>query len=49
MTAVEVLAPLRLETRFIRPEDRTDGVNEWQLRVRVWPDDFSIPSDFSPL
>jgi hypothetical protein len=42
MTAVEVLAPIRLETRFLPPDHRADGVNEWQLRLRVYPDEFSI-------
>lgn len=42
MTAVEVLAPVRLETRFVAPEDRDDGVPEWRLRVRIYPDEFSI-------
>jgi hypothetical protein len=42
MSTVEVLAPLRIETRFVEPGRRTDGVNEWQLRLRVYPDEFSI-------
>lgn len=42
MTTVEVLAPVRLETRFIAPADRTDGVDEWMLRLRIYPDEFSI-------
>jgi hypothetical protein len=42
VTTVEVLAPVRLETRFVAPADRQDGVNEWQLRFRVYPDEFSI-------
>jgi hypothetical protein len=42
MSAVEVLAPIRLETRFVPPAERTDGVAEWMLRLRVYPDDFSI-------
>ena len=37
VTAVEVLAPVRLETRFIAPANRTDGVAQWMLRVRVLP------------
>ncbi len=48
MSAVEVLAPLRLETRFVAPEDRTDGVNEWMLRLRVYPDEFSIARPPAP-
>lgn len=42
MSTVEVLAPLRLETRFVSPAERTDGSNQWLLRVRVYPDEFSI-------
>jgi hypothetical protein len=42
MTAVEVLAPVRLETRFVPPEQRIDGVLQWMLRVRVYPDEFSM-------
>ncbi|MEO8774892.1 MAG: hypothetical protein ABI468_01085 [Candidatus Nanopelagicales bacterium] len=42
MTTVEVLAPVRLETRFVAPAGRTDGVDEWMLRLRVYPDEFSI-------
>ena len=42
MSTVEVLAPLRLETRFVPPAQRTDGVNQWMLRLRVYPDEFSI-------
>jgi hypothetical protein len=42
MSTVEVLAPLRLETRFVSPASRADGVNQWMLRLRVYPDDFSI-------
>jgi len=28
MSTVELLAPLRLETRFMPPAQRTDGVNQ---------------------
>src|SRR6185436_7040644 len=42
MSTVEVLAPLRLETRFVPPNLRADGVNEWLLRLRIYPDEFSI-------
>jgi hypothetical protein len=42
VSTVEVLAPLRIETRFVAPADRTDGVNEWMLRLRIYPDEFSI-------
>ncbi|KGN39775.1 hypothetical protein N801_19045 [Knoellia aerolata DSM 18566] len=42
MTGIEVLAPLRLETRFVAPQDRDDGVAQWMLRLRVFPDEFSI-------
>lgn len=42
MSTVEILAPLRIETRFVSPADRTDGVNEWMLRLRIYPDEFSI-------
>lgn len=48
MTTVEVLVPLRLETRFVAPQDRLDGVPEWQLRLRVWPDDVSIRRTVPP-
>jgi hypothetical protein len=43
LTAVEVLAPVRLETRFVAPADRADGVAEWVLRLRIYPDEFSMP------
>jgi hypothetical protein len=42
MTTVEVLAPLRIETRFLSPADRTDGGAGWLLRLRVYPDEFSV-------
>src|SRR5262245_35191534 len=48
MSTVEVLAPLRIETRFVPPADRTDGVNEWLLRLRVYPDEFSIRRTVRP-
>ncbi|SKD00293.1 hypothetical protein SAMN05445504_8027 [Burkholderia sp. CF099] len=48
MSTVEVLAPLRLETRFVPPEQRTDGVAQWMLRLRVYPDDFSVPRIVAP-
>jgi hypothetical protein len=48
MSTVEVLAPLRLETRFIPPAGRDDGVAEWMLRVRIFPDDFSMPRPVAP-
>ena len=48
MTTVEVLAPVRLETRFVPPELRTDGVNQWMLRLRVYPDEFSIRRSLAP-
>jgi len=38
VTTVEVLAPLRLETRFAY-DDKTDT---WRLRLRVYPDEFSV-------
>ena len=37
MTRVEVLAPLRIETRF-----HDDGAGGWTMRLRVYPDDFSL-------
>ncbi|MFI8594428.1 hypothetical protein ACIGCK_08405 [Microbacterium sp. NPDC078428] len=37
MTRVEMLAPLRIETRF-----HEDGAGGWTMRVRVYPDDFSL-------
>lgn len=48
MSTVEVLAPLRLETRFVSPAQRNDGVNQWMLRLRVWPDEFSIRRNVPP-
>ncbi len=42
MSGVEVLAPIRLETRFVAPSARTDGSAEWMLRLRVYPDEFSM-------
>jgi hypothetical protein len=48
MSTVEVLAPLRLETRFVPPAQRADGVNQWMLRLRVYPDEFSIQRRVAP-
>src|SRR5829696_8823230 len=48
MTSVEVLLPLRLETRFVPPAERTDGVDEWMLRVRIYPDEVSIRRTVAP-
>ena len=48
MSTVELLAPVRLETRFIPPGLRTDGVNQWMLRLRVYPDEFSIRRSLAP-
>ena len=48
MTSVEVLVPLRLETRFVPPGERTDGVDEWMLRVRIYPDEVSIRRTVAP-
>jgi len=48
MSSVEVLAPVRLETRFVPPDLRDDGVNEWMLRLRVYPDEFSIRRSLAP-
>lgn len=48
MSTVELLAPVRLETRFIPPALRTDGVNQWMLRLRVYPDEFSIRRSLAP-
>ena len=48
MSTVEVLAPIRLETRFVPPTQRTDGVAQWMLRLRVYPDDFSVPRIVAP-
>lgn len=39
MSSVEVLAPLRIETRFYPPDAQHPG---WRLRLRVWPDEFSM-------
>lgn len=41
MTTIEVLAPLRLETRFRAP-DPADPTAPWVLRLRVFPDEFSM-------
>jgi hypothetical protein len=48
MSAIEVLAPLRLETRFVAPADRGDGPQVWQLRLRIYPDDLSFPEPVTP-
>ena len=48
MSTVEVLAPVRLETRFVPPNLRTDGVDQWMLRLRVYPDEFSIRRSLAP-
>lgn len=48
MTTVEILAPLRLETRFVPPALRDDGVADWKLRLRVYPDEFSTPRTLQP-
>src|SRR3982750_2487851 len=48
MSSVEVLAPVRLETRFVPPALRDDGVNEWMLRLRIYPDEFSIRRSRAP-
>jgi hypothetical protein len=48
MSSVEVLAPVRLETRFVSPALRNDGVNEWMLRLRIYPDEFSIRRSLAP-
>jgi len=37
VSRVEVLAPLRIETRFI-----ADAAAGWTLKLRVYPDDFSL-------
>ncbi|WP_412537916.1 hypothetical protein R8Z50_18830 [Longispora sp. K20-0274] len=42
MTTVEVLAPVRLETRFAY------DAGTWRLRLRVYPDEFSIRPDVPP-
>jgi hypothetical protein len=48
MTGIEVLAPVRLETRFVPPAERDDGVPQWMLRVRIYPDEFSIRRTVAP-
>jgi hypothetical protein len=48
VSAVEVLAPVRLETRFVPPNLRDDGVNQWMLRLRIYPDEFSIRRTLAP-
>lgn len=40
MAGVEILAPLRIETRFYAP-DGEERLN-WRLRLRVYPDEFSM-------
>lgn len=39
MSGIEILAPLRIETRFYAPDAQTP---QWRLRLRVYPDEFSI-------
>lgn len=39
MAAIEILAPLRIETRFY-PPDAAGG--DWRLKLRVYPDAFSM-------
>ncbi len=39
MSVVDVLAPVRIETRFYAPDGDRPG---WMLRLRVWPDEFSM-------
>jgi hypothetical protein len=39
MAGVEVLAPLRIETRFYPPDEDRDT---WLLKLRVYPDEFSM-------
>ncbi|MGI8867339.1 MAG: hypothetical protein ACR2F6_00420 [Mycobacteriales bacterium] len=34
---------MRLETRFVAPDQRSDGVAQWMLRLRIYPDEFSMP------
>jgi hypothetical protein len=41
MTGIELLAPLRIETRF-RPPDVASGQPNWVMCLRVFPDEFSI-------
>lgn len=48
MSSVELLAPLRLETRFVPPAQRADGGNQWLLRLRVYPDEFSMRRTVAP-
>ena len=48
MTGVEVLTPLRLETRFEPigpPGPAGEPVGGWTLHVRVYPDDFALATD----
>ncbi|MDX2299944.1 MAG: hypothetical protein NW204_09485 [Xanthomonadaceae bacterium] len=40
MAAIEVLAPLRIETRFFPPG--TKSPTDWVLLLRVYPDEFSM-------
>ena len=39
MTGIEVLAPLRIETRFFAPDPQSP---QWRLRLRLYPDAFSM-------
>jgi hypothetical protein len=48
MSTVEILALVRLETRFVPPNLRPDGVKQWMLRLRVYPDEFSIRRSLAP-
>jgi hypothetical protein len=41
MAGIEVLAPLRIETRFTAP-DAAAGRPKWLCRLRVFPDEFSM-------
>lgn len=43
MSRVEVLTPVRLETRFV-----DEGAGGWTLRLRVYPDDFSLGRSPAP-
>lgn len=39
MAGIEILAPLRIETRFYRPGP---PLGRWLMRLRVYPDEFSM-------
>ena len=45
MSGIEVLAPMRIETRFLAPDVQSPN---WRLRLRVSPDEFSMRREPQP-